>query len=151
MALEATAEGGRYNIVSVSVLGNGIVRYSGTTTNASRRSNWKPSAPTVAHGFRRPDFPDAIRLSRNMSPASTPCRLEEAEDRFSSSVGNAGRRRESVRNPGVPRDGYAMRRTKPEGQSKVAITHLTKAFRGPSETSCRRMRWTTEIALRVPT
>jgi hypothetical protein len=67
------------------------------------------SAPAAAQGFRRRDFPDAIRLSRNMAPASIRCRLEEAEGRFSSSAGNAGRRRESVRNPGLPRDGYAMR------------------------------------------
>ena len=48
------------------------------------------SAPTAAQGFRGRDFPDAIKLSRNMSPSSIPCRLEEVEGRFTSFAGDAG-------------------------------------------------------------
>jgi hypothetical protein len=108
------------------------VRSSGMTTSASRRASCKATDPTNAHGFRRRDFPDAIRFSRNMSPASPSCRLEEAEDRFSSSGGNAGNR-QSVRTPGLPREGYVRRLTKSEGWSQVAITPLIKHFEGQME------------------
>src|ERR1700687_1818564 len=63
VTLPAAAAGGcRYNIVTVSRLGSGSVRYSGATTRVTRTSAWKATAPTAAHRLRGRKFPDTMRL-----------------------------------------------------------------------------------------
>jgi hypothetical protein len=55
VGLEPEAGGCRYNIVSVSLLGSGSVRSSGTTISARRRTERKANDPIAAQGFRGRD------------------------------------------------------------------------------------------------